>query len=302
MIVFGDDEYRWPVSDLVFHPDGRHVAVAYGWDSWPSFWDATTGARHGDWNVTQIGRVETIRFHPSGQRLYAVGRARGLVAVDATGFAEPDVYLPSALAVHPSGDRIVVARVRDELISFDTTDLTPEPVWRVGERKQMWYINGVAYFPDGERFATAEYRDTRKGPDAWIHIRSAKDGAIADATACACGIPQQIVVSADGEWFAIRAAAALLVFHMTDHGLSMKLQSPNRKHLTAIAFHPSSRYLAATSNDKTVRLHDRDAGWEVMRTFDWDIGKLKSVAFNAEGTLAAAGGDTGKVVVWDVDV
>jgi hypothetical protein len=60
-----------------------------------------------------------------------------------------------------------------------------------------------------------------------------------------------------------------------------------------------------TSNDGTVRLHDFHAGnarWDVARTYDWSIGKLKSVAFNAEGTLAAAGGDTGKVVVWDVDV
>jgi WD40 repeat protein len=40
----------------------------------------------------------------------------------------------------------------------------------------------------------------------------------------------------------------------------------------------------------------------VARTFTWDIGRMRSIAFSPDGALAAAGGDTGKVVVWDVDL
>jgi WD40 repeat protein len=73
------------------------------------------------------------------------------------------------------------------------------------------------------------------------------------------------------------------------------------QHFTGIAFHPSGRYLAATSNDETVKLYDTTS-WEVARTFTWDIGRMRSIAFSPDGTLAAAGSDKGKVVVWDVDL
>jgi len=59
--------------------------------------------------------------------------------------------------------------------------------------------------------------------------------------------------------------------------------------------------LGATSNDKTVKLYDIASG-QISQTFTWDIGRMRSVAFSPDGLLAAAGSDTGKVVVWDVDV
>ena len=80
-----------------------------------------------------------------------------------------------------------------------------------------------------------------------------------------------------------------------------KLLNDNRKHFTGIAFHPTGRYLAATSNDTTVKLYDT-ATWQVAKAFAWDIGRLRSVAFSSDGMLAAAGSDKGKVVVWDVDL
>ena len=55
-----------------------------------------------------------------------------------------------------------------------------------------------------------------------------------------------------------------------------------------------------SSNDATVKFYDTET-WQMTQAFDWGIGRLRSVAFSPDGMLAAAGGDKGKVVVWDVD-
>ena|SRR5207248_7623789 len=79
------------------------------------------------------------------------------------------------------------------------------------------------------------------------------------------------------------------------------IESGGRKHFTGVAFHPSGAYLAATSNDEAVKIYDT-ATWQVARTFTWNVGRLRSVAFSPDGTRAAVGSDTGKVVIWDVDL
>jgi WD40 repeat protein len=74
-----------------------------------------------------------------------------------------------------------------------------------------------------------------------------------------------------------------------------------QEEVTALAFHPSGRYLAATGNDATVKVHET-ATWMVAESFNWNIGRLHSVAFSPNGMLAAVGGDKGQIVVFDVDL
>ena len=73
-----------------------------------------------------------------------------------------------------------------------------------------------------------------------------------------------------------------------------------RPFVTAVAVHPCGS-VACARTDGTVTFWDADR-LEAIRTLDWKAGKLVSLAFSPDGTLAAAGTEDGKVVVWDVDV
>jgi WD40 repeat protein len=113
--------------------------------------------------------------------------------------------------------------------------------------------------------------------------------------------PDQMVLSPDGLAVACRTRNAICIYPSTGGwGNVPVITNESKQHFTGIAYHPSGRLLAATSNDKTVKLYDTVSG-QLSKGFTWDIGRMRSVAFSPDGTLAAAGSDTGKVVVWDVD-
>jgi WD40 repeat protein len=80
-----------------------------------------------------------------------------------------------------------------------------------------------------------------------------------------------------------------------------QLTTGSQKGFTCLAFHPTGQYLAATSTDGTVKLFETET-WALARTYEWGVGKVQSLALSRDGLLAAAGGEAGKIVVWDVDL
>jgi WD40 repeat protein len=67
-----------------------------------------------------------------------------------------------------------------------------------------------------------------------------------------------------------------------------------------LAYEPAGRRLATAAGDPFVRLWDATTGTE-QASYDWDIGGVTAVAFSPDGCLCAAGGQDGRVAVWDVD-
>jgi WD40 repeat protein len=76
--------------------------------------------------------------------------------------------------------------------------------------------------------------------------------------------------------------------------------SLGRTHFLAVAFHPSGDFFATANGDGKIDYWDARTGAH-GEAFDWGVGKLHDVIFDAAGDRAACCSTTGEIVVWDVD-
>lgn len=304
------------VESLAFHPNGGHLVTAGGYSRQVEYWSVPARAKLREWVGPYEGKQ--VRFHPSG-RWFVCGHSSvspgaddDFITVDTSTWALVPLKAPASptyIALAPAGDRLVVLddQYDERLVCYGTSAAgVGREEWATlldaPARVRGWDVRGLDFFPTGDRFASVENRSDGEGHTVVVRTRSAADGRIVGEVECPCAMGFDVRVSPDGAWVALHSLRALHLIPPGDPAAQVQIRNPNRKQITALAFHPSGRYLAVTSNDRTVRFHDREAGWAVSRTYDWNIGKLKSVAFSADGALAAAGGEKGSVVVWDVEV
>jgi WD40 repeat protein len=83
-------------------------------------------------------------------------------------------------------------------------------------------------------------------------------------------------------------------------GREVALHKRGTRHFQGLAFTAGGRYLASVSNDETVRVWDARS-WQEHTTFTWGIGRLLNIALDPEGFRAAAGSDTGQIIIWDLE-
>lgn len=303
MLVLQEKGRRERIDLVQFSPDGQSLLTSSydGTILWSNFPRASIRLGFPD-----LGCVTRARFTPDGR--FLLTDRNGLTISDTTDGKSRPVELwtwwASSFDVTPDGRQLVVAQndrgPEGRITCRPLDDLTPQAaVWsRELDRSFRSDVTCVV----GERFVLTESwwdQDLLRGVFRYV-TRSILTGNILAAVE---GTEiERSVASSDGQLVAGLMNARVVVLSSLDFSKPVTvLRNDGRKHFTGIAFHPSGRYLAATSNDATVKLYDT-ATWELARTFTWDIGRMRSIAFSPDGTLAAAGSDTGKVVVWDVDV
>jgi WD40 repeat protein len=82
-------------------------------------------------------------------------------------------------------------------------------------------------------------------------------------------------------------------------GTEIKTLSVGKKHVPDVAFTAGGKRLIAVSNDETVRQWDTET-WKELEVYTWKAGKLTALDVSSDGCRVAAGGQAGKVVIWDV--
>jgi WD40 repeat protein len=297
------------VPALRYKPDNRGIDV----------WDLTGGRAPAE-RLFPDQLIAGLALNPAGRWLY-VGTgyqypdesASAYFAVDLAGGETFPLGLRAGyafvLAAHPSGEWFVAfGYVRDWLMSRlvrwrQPPAAAPAQEWECKPRKAHYYTSHITADPNGTRLITHEIESGIAVRDQVYElvIRDAGTGRVRGTVPIPGRTVDQLLFSPDGAWLVLRAGPSLLVWDARDLSRKpRKVRGAGKGHFTGLAFHPTGRYLAATTNDRTVNLYDT-ATWQVAQTYAWDVGRMRSVAFSPDGFLAAAGSDTGQVVVWDID-
>jgi WD40 repeat protein len=289
-ILAGTKQQFWK---LTFSPDGTQLAVggsaarAYLWDLAT---EKATGMLKGggplihvefwEGHLVGVGNKSDLRIRnlatgiersvPSGM-LYITG----VVVV-------PQLRMLIGVGANPQWQRGVWAWTLPDF----------QPAWDYRGREAGLYPYALAISPNGETLAVAGA--------SGIYEFNPRDGKPRDPLSAASPNVRRMAYSPDGRWL---AAAAETHLHVCDISTGVQvLDVPNgRRHWFATAFSPDSRLLAACSADETVRIYRTDT-WNEAADFNWGIGPVRDVVFSPDGMRAAAGGDKGQIVLWDIDL
>lgn len=301
------------LDTVLLAPNGELLAAS-GHDCRPVVvWDVATGAEHVRFTHGRFDNVPLQFLASDGHLLLSTHD--GWVAGDPTTGSVRAVlkttWRGGTLAHSPEGDWTVYWH---EYSDTRPTELHAAAHFGSAAEVALWSaplgnsagaqisVQALACLPGAERFLSAErwYPPGAASYTRRLAVRSRADGRILMSAEHPADWGDGVSASSASETIVIRYGIWLRAYTATDLSAPPRVvKNSNRKHFTGVAFHPGGRYVAVTSTN-TVRLFDL-ATWDVAKTYTWDAGKMRSVAFSPDGSLGAAGTDAGTVVVWDVD-
>jgi WD40 repeat protein len=312
------------VTHIAFSPTGKLIAASGGGRAL-ELWDLPSGNMWPKYDKDMLFRDGPVFFHPTepiclAYSMFSVAEIETDTKKGRMVFVEGDRLNRFGVTTMIPGGSGLICHLNAE--GFRSGDLQLLK-WRRKKRFRVAWkttieghsrkaVRGLQPMvlratQDGTAFITLEIAD---GQTRWsepielvsVTVWSAEKGKRLRWAKLPKNTAVALAVAPEGLMFVTCQMNSLCVWNASDLEAGPRLvRSNTRSRLTAVEFHPSGKYLAATSNDATVKLYDTQT-WQVAKSFTWDIGRMRSIAFSPDGTLAAAGSDSGKVVVWDLDV
>jgi WD40 repeat protein len=301
---------RVRIEMLAFAPDGRGLA-SVSQHVGLNVWDRLT-PNAGPSRTLPYNSARSLRYTPDGNTLVLVGYSplhpgneliflHDLLTGEAVALPLEGGRVHSSCDITPDGLFLLTTGSDSRLaimgqLACRSMETPQTPIWTI--QTPRYLTSSPLVLPGGQRFALVEWTAHREN---YLVTRETATGTIV----AEFFIPRPFrhaLMDPTGQWIAARKTNRISILHGANFAATpIVLKSDNRKEVTCLAFHPSGRYLAATSNDATVKIYDTET-WKVAQVFTWEIGRMRSIAFSPDGMLAAAGSDKGQIIVWDFDL
>jgi hypothetical protein len=178
-------------------------------------------------------------------------------------------------------------------------------------RKWIWYLDQpnflthtIVGFGSSLRVAALLSRDSASAERrvSYLYLLDATTGTVIRRHRCGYRALDHFTGSPCGQWLVGVKQNSLVIWDTDRLGWPpRRLLNDTPKQFTGVAFVPDGRHLLTTSNDKAVKAWDLAAG-QVVRSYDFAVGRTRSVAVAPDGLTAAAGSDESLVVLFDLDL
>jgi WD40 repeat protein/serine/threonine protein kinase len=284
--------HRLAVRGLAFSPDGRFLASASN-DGSARVWEAATGREV----LALLGHgalVSGLAFNPTGSllatcsddqtaRLWDTRSGRLLVTL------RPGLGALTAIAFDPAGTRLALAG--QQIGIFEITGA--QELRRLAGHTT--YLDAVAFDPLRPRLATGSQ-------DTTVRLWDLRTGREVQRIANGHGVGA-LAFSGDGELLAVgahnRAGTLVPPIHLYNLATGQRRSLTARAdHVTALAFDPGSKRLAAAGANGTVALYDVD-GDNPVRQWQGAGGSSVKLAFLDRGRQLLTASRAGHLVVFD---
>ena len=294
------------VIDLAFSPDG--TAIAAGYKHHPVYLWNLEAATPAPVRMVAEGYYSPggLFFSPDGRSLWwrlsycYRGYTRDTREYRSLSFGDSRVI--HRAFVSANGTRVISRHSMPDhcLIGWELVEDEWKRRWTVSIADLV--VESITLSPDGDLFALIT-RSALERPEEnprQVEVWDSVTGKVHTTGHYPYAYAATLLFAPDSQLLVGINDMTVLVWPVERLGEPRLIRNDNRKDFTAIAFHPDGRRLYAASNDGTVHRFDTET-WERVERFNWRIGRPKSVAVSTDGTLAAAGGDAGEIVIWDVD-
>nr|WP_278003360.1 AAA-like domain-containing protein [Nodosilinea sp. TSF1-S3] len=285
----------------VFSPDGQTLATA-GSDQYVTF-IAPGPATMTKLEAHQAG-VSNLALHPTQPWLTTTSEDGSVRVWDFSrtlkqSFGSHDAAVLGA-AWHPSGDELLASTVTGQLYRWQA-DGTLLERW-AGALAPIW---DIAYSPDGSQFATASN-------DGNLRLWN-REGELLHSLEHGSAV-WRVAYSPDGQWLVTGSGDNTARLWQPDGTLAATLTG-HQAAVWGLDFNPASSLLATASIDETVKLWRLDClttpacqaeaapgqSTTLITTLNQHNSGIRSLRFNAQGTVLASVGDDETVVLWNVE-